>query len=208
MAPEQLDELLDEQSLLYQRIARLEQALTEARGFAHYDPVTGVPNRRLLEDRFKQARALSARQRKPMAVLFLDIDGFKRVNDAHGHVVGDHVLQLAATRLVDCVRASDTVCRYGGDEFVVLLPASDGRLGSICATRKIREQLAAPYIVGGASMEVPASVGMALYPGDGKELDRLIEHADSAMYREKAGKHAEQTPAYPLRIAITARNSR
>jgi diguanylate cyclase (GGDEF)-like protein len=188
---EQPGEFLDELSFLRQRIALLEHALTHARRLAHFDDMTGLPNRRLLEDRFQQAKARSDRQLKSVAVLFLDIDGFKDVNDAHGHVIGDDLLRRVATRLASCVRSSDTVCRYGGDEFVILLPESDGRRAAISATRKMHEQLSTPYFVGATPMALPVSIGMALYPTDGMELDRLIEEADSAMYREKIGKHAE-----------------
>lgn len=188
---EQPDEFLDELSFLRQRIALLEHALTHARRLSHLDDVTGIPNRRLLEDRFQHAKARSDRQLKSLAVLFLDIDGFKHVNDAHGHVAGDDLLRRVANRLVGCVRNSDTVCRYGGDEFVILLPESAGRRAAISATRKMHEQLSTPYFVGATSIALPVSIGIALYPTDGMELDRLIEEADSAMYREKIGKHAE-----------------
>jgi two-component system cell cycle response regulator len=188
IALEQLDEVLGELSFLRQRIALLEQALEDARQLALHDDVTGIPNRRLLEDRFERAKARSDRQRKSLAVLFLDIDGFKQINDAHGHGVGDDLLRRIAARLIGCIRSSDTVCRYGGDEFVILLPESNGRRGAITATRKIREQLIAPYFTGTAFIALPASIGMALYPADGMELGGLIADADSAMYREKIGK--------------------
>ena len=202
LARQQLHEFLDEQAFLHQKIAVLEQDLADARQFAHYDEVTGIPNRRLLEDRFQQARARSDRQAQSMAVLFIDIDGFKGANDAHGHVAGDDLLRQIATRLAGCIRTSDTVCRYGGDEFVVLLPESDGRPGAIAATGKIREQLAAPYFVRLVSIKLPASIGMALYPADGIELDRLIEEADSAMYREKARKRGEQHNPQRCSVAL------
>ncbi len=118
--PEQPYDFSDERSLLHERIALLQKALEEAHRFAHHDELTGIPNRRLLEDRFEQATTRSDRHGKQMAVLFLDIDGFKRINDAHGHTVGDGLLRQIAARLVKCVRTSDTVCRYGGDEFVAL----------------------------------------------------------------------------------------
>ena len=188
VALEHGNELLDEQSLLHERIALLEQALEEARRFANHDDVTGIPNRRLLEDRFEQAKARSDRQRKSLAVLFLDLDGFKRINDTHGHTVGDDLLRRFAARLVGCIRTSDTVCRYGGDEFAILLPETDGRLGAISATQKIREKLIGDYFTGRISVALPTSVGMALWPTDGADLGRLIEIADSAMYCEKVSK--------------------
>lgn len=141
LAAVQLEDFLDELSFLRHRVALLEQALEDARRFANHDEVTGILNRRLLGDRFDQGKARSDRQRRPMAVLFIDVDGFKGVNDACGHAVGDDLLRQIATRLVDCIRSCDTVCRYGGDEFVILLPESDGRKGAISATQKIRDQL-------------------------------------------------------------------
>jgi diguanylate cyclase (GGDEF)-like protein len=192
VALEQRDELLDERPLLRQMIALLELALDEARRFANHDDVTGLPNRRLLEDRFEQAKARSDRQRQSLAVLFLDLDGFKRINDTHGHAVGDDLLRRFAARLVGCIRTSDTVCRYGGDEFVILLPEIDGRLGAISATQNIREQLSGAYFAGRMSIALPTSVGMALSPTDGTELGGLIEIADSAMYREKVCKRDAQ----------------
>jgi diguanylate cyclase (GGDEF)-like protein len=193
-------EPLDERSLLQRRIARLERALAEACRSANHDPMTEIPNRRLLEDRFEQAKARSDRHRKSLAVLFLDIDGFKRINDTHGHVVGDDLLRQFATRLVGCVRTSDTVCRYGGDEFAILLPETEGRTGAISATLKIREHLNAPYVNGRASIALSASIGMALWPTDGLELGRLIEEADSAMYREKVRKGGQQCATQQKRV--------
>jgi GGDEF domain-containing protein len=117
-ALQQIDALLEQRSRLEQQLIRLAQAVAQARRHAHHDELTGLPNRALLLDRFKQAVALGARQQKQVALLFLDLDGFKSINDALGHAAGDRLLQQAAARLAACIRTSDTACRYGGDELI------------------------------------------------------------------------------------------
>jgi len=186
---------------LRRRITVLEQALEDAHRFAHCDALTGIPNRRLLEERFKQAEARCDRRRGSLAVLFVDIDGFKQLNDTYGHVIGDVLLRRVAARLVDSIRSSDTACRYGGDEFVILLSELDGPSGAFSATRKIRERLREAYFVGISPITLTASVGMAVYPADGMQLGGLIRVADSAMYAEKTGKRdwSGDSRAYPGR---------
>jgi diguanylate cyclase (GGDEF)-like protein len=158
----------------------------QARQFAHHDPLTGLPNRLLLLDRFKQAAARADRQHKQVGLLFLDLDGFKGINDALGHAAGDRLLQQVATRLAACIRASDTACRYGGDEFVVLLSEIEGHESAVAAAEKIRAHLATPYVVDKTAIEVTTSIGMAVYPVYGHECDDLIQVSDLAMYRNKA----------------------
>jgi diguanylate cyclase (GGDEF)-like protein len=158
----------------------------QARRFAHHDELTGLPNRRLLLDRYNQAVALAARQDRRVALLFLDLDDFKRINDVYGHGAGDSILQQVAVRLRACIRSSDTACRYGGDEFVVLLPELEGRRNAVAAAGKIRTRLAAPYIIDGAEITVTASIGIAVYPVDGLEYGDLMRVTDGFMYRDKA----------------------
>jgi diguanylate cyclase (GGDEF)-like protein len=121
----------------------LQRAVLRSRRFAFHDELTGLPNRRLLLDRYHQAVALATRQHRLVALLFLDLDGFKNVNDTHGHAAGDRILQLVAARLLASIRASDTACRYGGDEFVVLLPELDTPGSAVAAARKIRSAVGA-----------------------------------------------------------------
>ncbi|MGZ8274306.1 MAG: diguanylate cyclase domain-containing protein [Burkholderiaceae bacterium] len=172
--------------LLRHQVALLQRTVTRARRFAYHDELTGLPNRRLLLDRYSQAVALAARQHRLVALLFLDLDRFKNVNDTHGHAAGDRILQQVAVRLHASIRASDTACRYGGDEFVVLLPELEGRRSALATARKIRTRLAAPYVVDGSEITVTASIGTAVYPVDGNEYGELMRVADESMYRDKA----------------------
>jgi diguanylate cyclase len=182
----QIETLQKRDELLEQEVNQLAQAVAQARQFAHYDQLTGLPNRTLLLDRFSQAASRAARQHKLVALLFLDLDGFKSVNDALGHTAGDWLLQQVAARLTGSIRTSDTACRYGGDEFVILLPELESRESAVVATEKIRIHLAKPYLVGGTSIQITASIGMAVYPTDGSEFDDLIQQSDAGMYCNKA----------------------
>jgi diguanylate cyclase (GGDEF)-like protein len=185
-ALEQIEALLRQESLLRQEVMLLEQAAAQARQFAHHDELTGLPNRRLLWDRFRQAVAQGTRQHRPVALLFLDLDGFKSINDTLGHAAGDRMLQQVAARLVACTRTSDTACRYGGDEFVILLPEFEGQDSAVAAAEKIRAHLETPYVIDGTAIRMTISIGVAVYPSDGKEYGDLIRVSDCAMYRNKA----------------------
>jgi diguanylate cyclase (GGDEF)-like protein len=173
-------------TFLSEQVVLLAHAVAQAHRFATRDDLTGLPNRRLLMDRCNQAVALAARQHRQVALLFLDLDGFKRINDALGHAAGDGILQQVAARLVACIRTSDTACRYGGDEFVILLPEYEGQQSALAAIDKIRAHLALPFDCDGAAISVTASIGMAVYPADGHEYGALIRASDRAMYRNKA----------------------
>lgn len=152
---------------------------------AHHDELTGLPNRSLLLDRFNQAVAQGARQGKQVALLFVDLDGFKSVNDRFGHTAGDRLLQQVAKRLTACIRACDTVCRFGGDEFVIMLPEVGSMDDAATVAEKIRAQVSAPYVVSDSTLMVTASIGTAVYPVDGWEYGDLIEQSDMDMYRAK-----------------------
>ena len=152
---------------------------------AQHDLLTGLPNRLLLDDRITQAVSLSRRQSKHFAVMFLDLDGFKQVNDAFGHETGDKLLQLVARRTVASVRGSDTVSRLGGDEFVVLLPEVGDPADAAFTADKILAALAKPYFVSGSHLHLTACVGISIYPQNGHTADILIKSADSAMYQAK-----------------------
>jgi diguanylate cyclase (GGDEF)-like protein len=151
------------------------------------DVLTDTPNRTLMLDRFKYAIAMAQRHAKQLAVFFIDLDDFKLINDSHGHAVGDAVLTRVARQLESAVRASDTVSRHGGDEFLVLLTEVSHRpdVGAIAA--KILSALAKPGPAGDHLPPVSASVGISVYPDDGTDAATLINRADAAMYRAKSG---------------------
>jgi len=159
--------------------------LSEARHLATHDSLTGLPNRVLLLDRLGQALARATRYREGVMLLVVDLDAFKLVNDTYGHGVGDEILRQVAARLLACVRACDTVCRYGGDEFVVLQPQIDAVGDAEVVCGKIRARLAAPYALGDQPILATASFGAAVYRGNGQSSGELINRADAAMYVEK-----------------------
>jgi diguanylate cyclase (GGDEF)-like protein/PAS domain S-box-containing protein len=152
---------------------------------AQHDSLTGLPNRVLLHDRLNHAISLAHRRRKQMAMLFLDVDRFKHVNDSLGHVIGDRLLQSVARRLLDCVRRSDTVSRQGGDEFVVLLSEISHAEDAAVSAVKMLQALAAPHRVDQHELRVTSSIGIVVYPDDGTDVEVLLKHADIAMYHAK-----------------------
>lgn len=153
---------------------------------AQHDPLTGLPNRALFADRLNQALSLARRDDTHLALMFIDLDYFKMVNDDHGHGVGDLLLQAVAARLREAVRESDTVGRIGGDEFVVLLPTVGSRSDAQVVAGKIRESLAHPFPVSGHTLNISASIGIAVFPDHGDDEDSLRKAADDAMYAAKA----------------------
>jgi diguanylate cyclase (GGDEF)-like protein/PAS domain S-box-containing protein len=152
---------------------------------AYYDALTGLPNRLLFRDRVVNAIAQAQRNRRGVAVMYLDLDHFKLVNDSLGHSLGDALLSEVAARLQGCVRASDTISRLGGDEFTILLIDTSSSEAIAGVARKILQSLAHPFRVEGHELFVTASIGISIFPGDGDEVETLLKSADSAMYRAK-----------------------
>lgn len=154
---------------------------------AKRDALTGLANRLLLRERFQDAVAHALRRGENVAVHYIDLDGFKAINDHHGHPAGDSLLQQVSGRLEATVRAEDTVARLGGDEFVVLQTgvAQDGEAEMLA--RRIIKKLSAPYAIDDTSMCISASIGIAMMPDAGRDLERLLSRADSALYRSKNG---------------------
>jgi diguanylate cyclase (GGDEF)-like protein/PAS domain S-box-containing protein len=152
---------------------------------AQHDSLTDLPNRTLLNDRLTQALALAHRHQKMLALLFLDLDRFKGINDSLGHAIGDRLLQSVAERLLACVRSSDTVSRQGGDEFVILLAEVNQPADAAFTAEKILLALSMPHHIDQQELHLAASIGVVTYPNDGLEAKTLLSHADLAMYRAK-----------------------
>jgi diguanylate cyclase (GGDEF)-like protein len=168
-----------------QLLLRLRETEDRLSHMAHHDPLTGLPNRRALLDRARQCMALAQRQGSQFALLFVDIDGFKPINDQWGHDVGDLLLQSLKRKLTQTVRETDVVARLGGDEFVVLLTDIPDRERVAALAAKLIEVLSQPCELREHTMAVGASVGIALYPRDASDVDELLAKADQAMYSAK-----------------------
>jgi diguanylate cyclase (GGDEF)-like protein len=155
----------------------------------------------LLNDRIGQAIAIAGRHKKQVAVLFLDLDGFKQINDSLGHPIGDKLLQSIAKRLVNCIRGSDTVSRQGGDEFVVLLSEVAQTEDAAVAARRMLQAVAEVHSIDQHDLHIATSIGVSIYPNDGLDADTLIKNADAAMYQAKNGRRSYQfyTPAMTVR---------
>jgi diguanylate cyclase (GGDEF)-like protein/PAS domain S-box-containing protein len=182
---ERTGELQTANRRLQAEIADRRQAETRARHLADHDALTGLPNRRLLEDRLTQALALSLRNRKQTAVMFVDLDRFKIINDTLGHSAGDLVLKEVAERLEKQLREVDTICRMGGDEFVVVLPEIKRAADAANVAAKILETVSQPFVIQERELHITPSVGISVFPDDGRDTETLIRNADAAMYHAK-----------------------
>jgi diguanylate cyclase (GGDEF)-like protein len=202
----QIERMRRRGALYAQQVALLEESVAKAQHVAYRDELTGLPNRHVLFDRFNQAAILAARHDKHFALLFIDLDGFKYVNDTLGHSAGDQLLKQVATRLVGGIRTSDTVCRYGGDEFVVLLAELGGREDALAVANSLRAQLAAPYLVAGVSITITTSLGVGVYPVDAHGYLDLIHVSDAAMYRHKSA-HSAPPSILDAAVAVTPRSA-
>jgi two-component system cell cycle response regulator len=173
--------------LLYKELAQYSKQQQE---LALHDPLTGLPNRRLLEDRIANTLQHAMRKQNKAAVMYLDLDGFKTINDTHGHAYGDEILKQVAQRLVGASRREDTVARVGGDEFVIVM----GDLACLGDAQepaaKLIEVVAAPYLVNGLQLNLSTSIGIGIFPDDADAVDALIAVADSALYcAKRSGKN-------------------
>jgi diguanylate cyclase (GGDEF)-like protein/PAS domain S-box-containing protein len=171
--------------IVFKDVAEARAASQQNVHLAQHDSLTDLPNRLLLSDRLTQAIAMAQRQGHRLAVMFLDLDRFKHVNDSLGHLVGDTLLQSVARRLVGCVRASDTVSRQGGDEFVVLLSQIEHADDAAASARKIHAAMVAPHDIGNHRLHIGVTIGIGIYPDDGLDAEALIRCADTAMYDAK-----------------------
>jgi diguanylate cyclase (GGDEF)-like protein/PAS domain S-box-containing protein len=158
---------------------------------AHFDTLTGLPNRSQFYDSLTHSLQQAAEHKWALAVLFLDMDRFKNINDTLGHTIGDELLRQFSSRLVDCLRVRDTIGRFGGDEFAAILMLPEGAQNAIAVVDKIREAMRKPFDLKGHEVTVTASIGISVFPDDGSDADTLIQYADTAMYRAKeAGRDA------------------
>ncbi|MBE9183060.1 CHASE2 domain-containing protein [Oculatella sp. LEGE 06141] len=179
------DELRRTAAELFRSNAELREAKDSLTQMAYYDPLTGLPNRKLFQERLSQSLNWADRHSHLVALLFLDLDGFKLVNDSHGHQFGDLLLKAVAQRLTGCLRGSDTVARLGGDEFVVLLPAIPGQQDIARVAQKILDTLSHSFVLEGKVVFITTSIGISIYPLDSQTIDDLITCADMAMYDAK-----------------------
>ncbi len=178
---------------LFRDITELKQNEEQIKHLAYYDPLTGLPNRRLFNDRLNMALAHAHRAKGKLAVVFIDLDRFKRINDSLGHAMGDQVLLHASRQIQLCLEEDDTLARLGGDEFVAVISNLEGSDQAMHLARHITEQLRRPFTIEGQEMAITASVGVSLYPDDGDDYGALMKNADTAMYRAKElGRNAYQ----------------
>jgi diguanylate cyclase (GGDEF)-like protein len=179
---------------LLRQLAELTEREAQAQQQADRDGLTGLYNRRKMEELLESAVAEAAEHGHRVAVLFIDLDGFKSVNDAYGHTVGDKLLTTVASRIAARARTGDLVCRYGGDEFVVILPRVADMAAALQVADSIRHRVALPYRIDGTELQVTAAIGAAIYPDQASGWEQLLAVADESMYRVKM--HTE----HPLRV--------
>jgi two-component system cell cycle response regulator len=186
--------------LLYRELAQYSKQQQE---LALHDPLTGLPNRRLLEDRIATTLQHAARHQHKAAVMYLDLDGFKAINDTHGHACGDEILKLVAGRLVGSSRKEDTVARVGGDEFVIVLGEVSSLADAQEPASKLIEVVSEPYQVGALTLQLSTSIGIALYPDHAADVEKLIQMADHALYDAKRGGKNRHCAAQPEAASAT-----
>lgn len=175
---------------------------------AQHDFLTGLPNRMLLMERLTQAIGMASRHCKQIALLFVDLDHFKPVNDSLGHAVGDHLLQEVATEIASCLRTTDTVSRHGGDEFVILLTEIEKKQDAAQVAEKLLARFAAPRMIDGHELKITLSIGIAVYPENGVDANALLRNADTAMYATKEnGRNSYQFCDRTQKLKWTANQS-
>ena len=166
-------------------VEQIQQTNSQLDHLVHHDALTDLPNRTLLLDRLNQAIELARRQKRQLALLFMDLDHFKHINDSLGHAIGDQLLQAVAQRLLACVRQSDTLSRQGGDEFLLLLPVIEHAEDAALSAQKMLTALVEPHLVETHDLHIGISIGISIYPNDGTDAETLIKGADTAMYHAK-----------------------
>jgi diguanylate cyclase (GGDEF)-like protein/PAS domain S-box-containing protein len=191
---------------VFSDVAIVKRSLQQLDHLAHHDTLTGLPNRLLLQDRINHAIHRAHRERRQLAVLFIDLDRFKNINDTLGHTVGDRLLRISATRLSNQIREGDTVARLGGDEFIILLEDYRVSGDARSVAKKVMDSLGQVYNIKGQGLFITASIGISLYPKDGVTADELVSNSDAAMYRAKEkGKNNYQF--YTSDLTVIAREN-
>ena len=181
----EIDSLRATNARLVRELAALQEREAQARRLAARDDLTGLYNRRRMLELLDAAIAAAAAQRRSVGLLFIDLNGFKGINDEYGHGAGDKILVTAAARISARVRSADIVCRYGGDEFVVVLPDVPDAAALSDVAEAIRERVALPYWIDANEQHLSCAIGASMYPADGTSADVLLHRADQAMYRLK-----------------------
>ncbi|HLF98087.1 MAG TPA: EAL domain-containing protein [Methylococcaceae bacterium] len=191
---------------IFSDISEFKAAQDKIEYLARHDPLTHLPNRCLLDDRFAQAVARAVRAGGKLGLLFLDLDRFKAINDSLGHEIGDRLLQGIAQRLLVCVRETDTVCRQGGDEFIIVLDEASGTDAVAGVANKILDALQRPFEIGSHSLVTSFSIGIAIYPDDGADIATLMKKADTAMYYAKeSGRNTYRFHTEQMNFAASTR---
>jgi diguanylate cyclase (GGDEF)-like protein len=185
-AGDELEGLRAANARLTRELAALKEREAQAQRLAHRDDLTGLYNRRRVVELLNSAITVAAYQWRRVGLLFIDLNGFKGVNDEYGHAAGDKILTAVATRIASRVRTGDIVGRYGGDEFIVVLPSVVDAAAVSQVADTIRERVALPYWIEGNEQHLTAAIGESIYPHDGESADVLLHRADQAMYRLKA----------------------
>ncbi|HSH97163.1 MAG: diguanylate cyclase [Methylophilaceae bacterium] len=183
-----LEHEIREREVLEHQLISVRQQEASARHEAFHDPLTGLPNRVLFNDRLEHGLAQAKRHKWTLALMFLDLNDFKEINDQYGHDVGDQVLQIISKRLIETTRVDDTVSRHGGDEFLYLIMEVDSKEDIELIAEKIIRAIQAPCMVGKLELVITASIGISVFPDDGESADVLIKSADKAMYQAKRAK--------------------
>ena len=191
---------------LFSDISERKAAEEHMQNLAHYDPLTGLPNRTLLSDRLQQAITAAKREKSHIALMFIDLDKFKPVNDTLGHHIGDLLLKEVATRMLNCLRESDTAARIGGDEFIVLLPLIEAEIDTLSVAEKIREAISQPFEIAEHTLNISTSIGVAVYPEHGSDEKLLLKNADTAMYYAKKVGRNNVMLFNPIFMLHTVRN--
>jgi diguanylate cyclase (GGDEF)-like protein len=181
----EIDEIRSELAREHEELLVMQAVEKQARHLAQHDELTSLPNRSCFRDRLHRGLAPAASPPRSLALLFLDLDGFKQINDAHGHAIGDQLLKIVAARLMRAIRAGDMVSRVGGDEFACLPANPLDREQLTALASKLFRTVSAPLKIGRVQVEVRPSIGIAVFPADGADVDALLKNADAAMYRAK-----------------------